>query len=98
MSLKEIPHESQLPSTLQFAGQKQRGFNPGNKIKKAEGGNPLKRICLRLVHFINRGSKFTYDQIDELIGSLQQSILSLQKKKQEMLKGKNSDLRKKRYN
>ncbi len=96
MSLKEIPTEPQLPSTLQFAGQKQKGFNPGNKIKKAEGGNPLKTICLRLVHFINRGSKFTYDQIDELIGALHQSILSLQKKKQEMLRQKNSGFRKKR--
>ena len=97
MSLKEIPSEPQVPSTLQFAGQKQKGFNPGNKIKKAEGSNPLKVICLRLVHFINRGSKFTYDQIDEIIGALQHSILSLQKKKQEMLKEKNGDMRKKRF-
>ena len=89
MTLKLIPMEESTGEQINH-GKKQKTFNPGNKIKNnghREGG--LKNICLRLVHFINRGGRFTYEQIDELIMSMQQSILSLQKKKQEILKKKN---------
>lgn len=86
MTLKLIPHE--LPEKNgngNHPGGKH--WNPGNKIKKNNNG-VLKNICLRLIHFINRGSRFTYQQIDELILVLHQSILGLQKKKQELLQNK----------
>lgn len=73
--------------------QKQKYFNPGHKIKKQ---NPLKGICLRLVHFINRGTKFTYEQIDDLIMSLQHVILNLQRTKQEILRNKTLRLNKRK--
>lgn len=93
MSLKLIPVEKCANGA---GGQKQKHFNPGNKIKKTGGKNtPLKDICLRLVHFINRGGKFTFEQIDELIISMQHSILNLQKKKQDILKNKNGFQKKK---
>ncbi|MBI5413492.1 hypothetical protein HZA42_04060 [Candidatus Peregrinibacteria bacterium] len=89
MSLKLIPVEkpANVPSG---PGKKQKSFNPGNKIKKNDDGkdHSLKGICLRLIHFINRGSKFTYEQIDDIIISMQHSILRLQKKKQELLRNK----------
>lgn len=91
MSLKLIPVEK--PANMPGGpGKKQKSFNPGNKIKKNGQGkdHSLKGICLRLVHFINRGSKFTYEQIDDIIISMQQSILRLQKKKQEILKNRKS--------
>lgn len=85
MSLKLIPVEH----SGNGRGKKQKHFNPGGKIKEnGHKENSLKSICLRLVHFINRGSKFTYQQIDELIMALQRSILNLQKKKQEILKNR----------
>lgn len=90
MTLKLIPVENFGASENSQNGKKQKSFNPGNRIRKnskSDGGG-LKNICLRLVHFINRGSKFTYHQIDELIMGLQRSILSLQKKKHEMMKRK----------
>jgi len=73
--------------------QKQKYFNPGQKIKKE---NPLKGICLRLVHFINRGTKFSYEQIDDLIMSLQHVILNLQRTKQEILRNKAVKLNRKK--
>ena len=93
MSLKLIPVESDAQDGR---GKKQKHFNPGNQIKKNGGrqnggwrkGGALKHICLRLVRFINRGSRFTYEQIDDLIMALHHSILSLQKQKQEMLRKK----------
>lgn len=89
MALKLIPVEG-APGGGCAQGKKQKHFNPGNKIKKgaSRGGQSgsLKHICLRLVHFINRGGKFTYEQIDDLIMGLQHSILNLQKKKQDILK------------
>lgn len=93
MSLKLIPVE---PGSA-GRGKKQKHFNPGGKIKgNGHKETSLKNICLRLVRFINRGSRFTYEQIDELIMSLQQSILRLQKKKQEILKNRAIRFQKKR--
>lgn len=85
MTLKLIPVEH----SGNGQGKKQKHFNPGNKMKRnGQKDSGLKNICLRLVHFINRGSRFTYEQIDEIIMGLQQSILRLQKKKQEILKNR----------
>lgn len=83
MTLKLIPVESRNENR-----KKQKHFNPGNKMKKKmpQEMGILKNICLRLVHFVNRGGKYTYNQIDELIMSLQRTILSLQRQKHEILK------------
>ena len=90
MTLKLIPVENISRRDGTHSEKKQKHFNPGNQMRKNGGseGSPLKNICLRLVHFINRGSRFTYQQIDELIVALHRSILSLQKKKQEMMRRK----------
>lgn len=90
MTLKIIPTEEAGSNDFCQNGKRQKHFNPGNKIKdkKASKDGSLKNICLKLVHFINRGSKFTYQQIDELIMGMQKSVLSLQKKKQEAMKKK----------
>ena len=100
MTLKLIPTESAGKNGFFQNGKKQKHFNPGNKLKNNGGGknggngtdgnsdSSLKNICLKLVHFINRGSRFTYEQIDEVIIHMQRSILALQKKKQEVLKRK----------
>ncbi len=88
MSLKLIPTETGNHGEANGKDISRRNgkqFNPGNKIKK---NSSLKVMCLKLVHFINRGSRFTYEQIDELIMGMQSSILGLQKKKQEILKNK----------
>lgn len=87
MSLKLIPLE--LPG--REGSRKQKNWNPGHKIAKTNakgknGASPLKSLCLRLIHFVNRGSRFTYEQIDELILTLHHAILNLQKKKQEILR------------
>lgn len=87
MSLKLIPVEP----TTNDCGKKQKYFNPRHKIKGSKRSGKdfsLKGLCLSLIHFINRGSKFTYEQIDDLIMMLHKSILSLQKKKQEILRNK----------
>lgn len=84
MSLKLIPVEPcRGPSAKQRGG-----FNPGAAIKKrpAEKNKSLRGICLRLVHYINKGEKYTLEQIDELIINMQRSILNLQKKKQEVIR------------
>lgn len=96
MSLKLIPTEEAGKNGFSQNGKKQKHFNPGNKLKRngangsANGAHDssLKNICLKLVHFINRGSRFTYEQIDELIINMQRSVLALQKKKQEAMKKK----------
>lgn len=89
MALKLIPVESGNERGNVDGQKKHKSFNPGNKIRVKRGKNKsLKDICLQLVHFINRGSKFTYQQIDELIMGMQRSVLSLQQKKQEILKNK----------
>lgn len=87
MNLRLIPIEEEKTAS----SKKQKFFNPGNKIKKCRGKKcrHLKDICLKLIHFINRGERFSFDQIDDLIISMQHSILNLQKKKQEILKNKN---------
>lgn len=82
MSLKPIP----LEPTARREGKK--SFNPGNRIKKDPSDFSLKTLCLRLIRFINRGSRFTYQQIDEIIMGLEAGILKLRKKKQEMMKKK----------
>lgn len=87
MSLKLIPTEN--PAKAEIG--KSKNFNPG-KIKKIldakEKDFSLKTMCISLVHYINRGGKFTCEQIDEIIIGLHRSILKLQKKKQEILKKK----------
>ena len=97
MTLKLIPTEETGKNAFFQNGKKQKHFNPGNKLKNHGGGKngangshdgTLKSVCLKLVHFINRGSRFTYEQIDEVIIHMQRSILALQKKKQEVLKKK----------
>jgi len=86
MSLKLIPVEEKAAGG---AGKKQKHFNPGNKIKSTGDTDfSLKTLCLRIVHFINRGSRFTYQQIDDLIMVLHRMILKLQKRKEEMAKKK----------
>lgn len=89
MALKQVPMETN-GNGQHFQGKKQKHFNPGNKIKKKSDGatGTLKNICLKLIHFINRGSRFTYEQIDELIMAMQRTILNLQKRKQEIIKRK----------
>lgn len=93
MSLKLIPNES-LPVERK---KHTMAFNPGNAIKK-EGGDSFsfKELCLRLIHFVNRGSKYSLQQVDDIIVSLQHGVLKLQKKKQEILHQKIK--RKKRKN
>ncbi|MBI2638690.1 hypothetical protein HYW83_03815 [Candidatus Peregrinibacteria bacterium] len=90
MTLKLIPVEHSGTNIGNHNGRKQKSFNPADRMRKNSKGDSggLKNICLRLVRFINRGSKFTYEQIDELIMALQRSILSLQKKKQEIMRRK----------
>lgn len=93
MTLKPIPVEPHSTASSSVGQRKkQKYFNPGHKIKNSaeqkEGSHSLKGICLRLIHFVNRGSRFTYEQIDELIMSMQKSILNLQKLRQETLKKK----------
>lgn len=98
MSLKLIPVEKQTEEPSDVA--KQKGFNPlqkrlHNEAKKTsklqevtlqqQKDSGLKNVCMRLVHYINRGSRFTYEQVDELIVSLHRGILGLQKKKQEII-------------
>lgn len=68
--------------------QKSKVFSP-----HIEDGSPshhdehfLKNICLHFVHFINRGTKYTIQQIDELIMGLQRSVIRLQKKKHQLLR------------
>lgn len=94
MTLKLIPTEEAGKNGFSQNGKNKKHFNPGNKLKRAGNGKnaahdgTLKNICLKLVHFINRGSKFTYQQIDELIMNMQRSVLALQKKKQEVMRKK----------
>lgn len=103
MSLKLIPvetlrNENGNGKERSASSHKQKSFNPGSRIKKEGNGKtgPLKNICLRLVHFINRGGKFTYQQIDDLILGMQSSILNLQKKKQEVMRNKTGKVPKKK--
>lgn len=100
MGLKLIPVENGQYAASDgkhvLSGKRCKSFNPGNKIKKHCKQNPLKGICMRLVHFINRGSKFTYQQVDDLIMTLQHSVLNLQKKKHEMMRDQSARLKKKR--
>lgn len=97
MTLKLIPTEELGNSHAGAKPKKQKTFNPGAQLNK-EGKTKhgvLKTICLRLVHFINRGSHFTYQQIDDLIVTLHQSIVELQKKKREILDKKHQRLKNK---
>lgn len=97
MSLKQIPFEEEAKNAGHKKsghaghGKRHRHFNPGSGMHKAAAHDSpsLKSICLKLVHFINRGSKFSYEQLDELIVYLHHSIIKLQKKKHELLTAKN---------
>lgn len=85
MTLKLIPVE-RSPQT----SKDKKNFNPGVFLNKKKNKNgQLKNMCFKLIHFINRGGKFTYQQIDELIINMHHGILNLQQKKQEILKNKN---------
>lgn len=68
----------------------QKNFNPGHQISKKnrEKDKSLKNVCFRIIHFINRGSKFTYQQIDDLIMAMEHTVLGLQKKKREIIERK----------
>lgn len=96
MTLRAIPTEE---GAEEPQDKKQKKFNPAGNLKNLKKEQPhdgsLKTICMRIVHFINRGSKHTYEQLDELIMTMQRSILSLQKKKQEILRQKNKPFHKK---
>lgn len=81
--------EASKDSSPAGSNKKQKHFNPGDKLKRKKNENGgLKEVCLKLVHFINRGGSFTYQQIDELIMSMQHSVLNLQKKKREIIEKK----------
>ncbi len=86
MSLKLIPFEKPIGEK----NKKQKYFNPGTHIKKPEATKSpvIKSLCLRLVHFINRGGSFTYQQIDELIDAMQRVILNLQHQKHDIIQKK----------
>jgi len=89
MSLKPIPVEQPAKNTKKQDGKKHtQSFNPYMKKKKDE--HSLKNITLGLVRYINRGSKYTTNQIDEIIIGMQRSILRLQQDKQDSMK-KNID-------
>lgn len=97
MTLKLIPVErgSSNGSGAAFCpnnkqGKRQKYFNPGHQLSKknCEKEASLKNICFRIVHFINRGSKFTYQQIDDLIMAMEHTVLGLQKKKREIIEKK----------
>lgn len=94
MSLKLIPVEETAGNGELGFSKKQKHFNPGTKTKKKIGNkeSTLKSMCHRLVHYINRGGRYTFEQIDDLIVSMQHSILNLQKKKQEILRNKSRNL------
>lgn len=99
MSLKQIPNEGIFGIDHAHGGKTCKHFNPGNKIKKQEkvenGAFSLKTICMELVHYINRGSKYTSQQVDELIHRMQRGVVGLQKTKHEMLEKKQQNVRKK---
>lgn len=90
MYLKIIPTEELDEKCASDPRKKtnKKSFNPSRKIEQEDGDAGLRSMCLRLVHFINRGSRYTYEQVDEIIIGLHQSILKLQKKKQNILKNK----------
>lgn len=97
MTLKLIPVEPTsetraFNNDAQPKGKLQRGNNAPKKNKNS--GKSLKNICFKIVHFINRGSKFTYEQMDELILSMQRSIVNLQKKKREIIEQKHRKTKK----
>lgn len=79
MSLRPIPIEK-LPNAEPRQGKK--SFNPPMAKRS---GSSLKELCLRLIRFINRGGRYTVQQIDEIIMTLHRSILHLQKEKREIL-------------
>lgn len=84
MSLKLIPHES-VPVEANEGKKQKKTFNPSGAMRAPTDGPSLKELCLRLVHFVNRGGKYTFEQVDDIIVSLQHGILNLQKRKQEIL-------------
>lgn len=100
MSLRLIPTEEPATSAHNAVAKNKskKNFNPGSKLTKETASHDvgLKAICLRLVHFVNRGSRYSYEQVDEIIGGLHQSILGLQKKKLELLKKRTSKKRRDR--
>lgn len=94
-NLKEIPFELPSPTPgqdpLRARSDRDKGkqFNPGAQIKQAKktshDTSRLKELCLRIARFVNRGGKFSYEQVDDLITGMQSGILSLQRKKQQIL-------------
>ena len=97
MTLKLIPVEPTSETRVFNNDAQPRDKHPtGNHTQKKNknSGKSLKNICFKIVHFINRGGKFTYEQMDELILSMQRSIVNLQKKKREIIEEKHRKARK----
>lgn len=101
MTLKQIPIEDPEGQRA----KKTRGakhFNPGQRISPTaeksvnqSNGVSLKEVCVHLVHFINRGSRYSVEQLEKIISDLQRSVLTLQKKKTEMVRTKHNKGKKK---
>jgi hypothetical protein len=97
MTLKLIPVErsSETSAFNNDVQPKSKRQSKNYAQKKNRNSNKSsKNICFRIVDFINRGSKFTCEQMDELILNMQRSIVNLQKKKREIIEEKHRKFRK----
>jgi hypothetical protein len=92
--LKQVPLEEvfeikPISGTSTSTKQKSKKFEPELKNtnnKSSHGDRLVRKICIRFIGFVNRGKKFTFEQIDDLILGLQRVILHLQKQKHTLLR------------
>lgn len=97
--LKPIPvEEAERKKPHHFQnGKKQKAKINGNGFHAriiSGDENFLKLICVNFANFVNKETKSTIQQIDDMIMGLQKSVLRLQKKKYELLKKEHSKMNK----
>ncbi|PIQ78493.1 hypothetical protein COV82_00890 [Candidatus Peregrinibacteria bacterium CG11_big_fil_rev_8_21_14_0_20_46_8] len=85
MTLKPIPHESLAKSEQKKHSNRKKNKNFNPKVSNTSSDTTLKTIVSGLVRFVNRGSKYTVEQIDDLIMAMQRSIIRLQKEKHSIM-------------
>lgn len=80
--LKLIPVEGEIKKTKKQIKRRVNEIIGGSDFED----NFFKTLYNHLASFLKQGKKFTVQQIDDLIFSLQKSVLKLQKKKHKILK------------
>ncbi len=110
--LKLIPSENPEEIRRKVAQSARRfiasgpGVNPQKKISpkiaiqlqfaEKKERNILRNVCIRLIHFVKGRKKFNEMEVGELIHGMQRSVLSLERVRNQLARGRRKGWKKKK--